>query len=377
MNITFMIGNGFDIGIGLKTRYEDFYKKYCVIQDDDNDNIKAFKEMLQKRDSEELLKIIDWADFETAFGQHSEDFTIKEKELYIERFEDFVSKFNAYLEAEEGNVDFSNEETIAETMKTAVTTYFHVREADRLEIEKTYNSISDKRIYNFVSFNYTRSIDNCARILASKLKGDNQRAVGKVAHIHGYIDLNMIMGVNDASQITNPDFANDADVINELVKPQQNTESRTRYESEVTSLINSSHIICVYGMSVGATDKKWWDIISKWLSGNTSRRLVILKYDKNYNSRFPHSQRRFTNEIVGRFLSYSDLASDKKEEIRSRIYIGANHNVFSMSLRKNDAVTEQDNNLAERVEALEEEMEKKISTDDVLVLNGGTSSGWE
>lgn len=376
MQITFLIGNGFDIGIGLKTRYEDFYKKYCVVTEDDNDNIRSYKEMLQKRDSEEMLKIIDWADFEIAFGQHSEEFKIEEKELYIERFEDFVSKFNAYLEAEEAAIDYTDENAIAETMKTAVTTYFHVRDGDKAEIEKTYNSIGDNRYYNFISFNYTRSIDTCARILEKKLVNDGKRNVGKIAHIHGYIDLNMIMGVNDASQITNPDFAQDPDVISEIVKPQQNIDARTRYENEVISIINSSHIICVYGMSIGATDKKWWNIISKWLTGNTSRRLVILKYDKRYNSRFIYTQRRITNNIVDRFLSYSDLSDDKKEEIKSRIYIGANHNVFSMNLRKENTA-ESDGNIVERVEALEEALDKKISVDDVLVLNGGTATGWE
>lgn len=144
MNITFLIGNGFDIGIGLKTRYEDFYQEYCHIAADDSDNIKAFKQMLKDRNSEEKRKIIDWADFETAFGQHSEDFTIAEKEMYIERFEDFISKFNAYLEKEEAVVDYADETLISETMKKAVTTYFHIRAGDKAEIEKIYNAIMEK-----------------------------------------------------------------------------------------------------------------------------------------------------------------------------------------------------------------------------------------
>lgn len=352
MNITFLVGNGFDIGIGLKTQYEDFYKEYCVVTKDDNKNIQEFKKMLQKRDTDDLLKIIDWADFEIAFGKHSEEFKIEEKELYIERFEDFVSKFNTYLETEENAADYTDENKIAETMKTAVTTYFHVRDRDKAEIQETYNKITDKRVYNFVSFNYTRSIDNCARILSNKLKSDNNRAVGRIAHIHGYIDFNMIMGVNDASQITNTDFANDIDVSSEIVKPQQNTDARTRYENEVISIINDSHTICIYGMSIGATDKKWWNIISKWLSGHPLRRLVILKYDKNYNSRFTYTQRKFTNDIVDKFLSYSDLEDDKKTEIKNRIYVGGNHNVFSMNLRKEDN-SEQNDNIVERVEVLE------------------------
>lgn len=335
MNITFLIGNGFDIGIGLKTRYEDFYQKYCNITNQDNDNIKAFKEMLKERNSEENCKIIDWADFETAFGQHSSDFSIEEKEIYLERFEDFISKFNAYLEEEEAVTDYSNEALISETMKNGVTQYFHIREGDKAEIQKIYNSTST-RVYNFISFNYTRTIDNCVKVLSKTLESEKNRAVGTVAHIHGYIDKNMIMGVNDPSQITNKHFATDNDIVQEIVKPQQNIDARTRYENEVGSIINSSDIICIYGMSIGATDKKWWNIISKWLSGNTSRRLVILTYDKNYNARFPHTQRRITNKAVDTFLSYSELSDDEKTKISSRIYVGCNHNVFSMELRKKE-----------------------------------------
>lgn len=32
MNITFLMGNGFDIGIGMPTQYEDFYEEYCKEQ---------------------------------------------------------------------------------------------------------------------------------------------------------------------------------------------------------------------------------------------------------------------------------------------------------------------------------------------------------
>ena len=42
MNITFLLGNGFDIGLGMPTRYEDFYKEYCKIvtgEDGDTENI--------------------------------------------------------------------------------------------------------------------------------------------------------------------------------------------------------------------------------------------------------------------------------------------------------------------------------------------------
>lgn len=30
MNITFLIGNGFDVGMGMKSRFSDFFPKYCA-----------------------------------------------------------------------------------------------------------------------------------------------------------------------------------------------------------------------------------------------------------------------------------------------------------------------------------------------------------
>ena len=37
MNITFLIGNGFDLNIGLATKYSDFLKKYTEPSGKDSD----------------------------------------------------------------------------------------------------------------------------------------------------------------------------------------------------------------------------------------------------------------------------------------------------------------------------------------------------
>ena len=41
MIITFLVGNGFDLACGLKTKYTDVYEKYCVTESS-NENIKNF-----------------------------------------------------------------------------------------------------------------------------------------------------------------------------------------------------------------------------------------------------------------------------------------------------------------------------------------------
>lgn len=346
MNVTFLLGNGFDIGIGLKTKYTDFYPEYCRNNLGDKQNIVEFKTLLMNDslgDNKDEEKIIDWSDFEKAFGQHSTDFSLNDKSLYIDRFEDFVMKFNSYLEEQERNVDYSDTEQIAQVMQRAVTTFHHIRLADRNALQRRIDQFDKSRRYRFISFNYTRTVDKCVNVLKENLRTNREASVGAIHHIHGYIDQAMIMGVNDASQISNPEFATDEDVVNEIVKPMQNQNARTDYERGVIATIKDSDFICVYGMSIGETDAKWWKQIAQWLSVNTGHMLVILKYEKDYNERFPFSQRRFTEPLLQSFLSYSDLSDKVKKQISSQIYIGINHNIFAMNLCKEKNISKQEN----------------------------------
>ena len=48
MNVTFLVGNGFDIGLGLKTRYSDFYEEYCKADKADSEAITKFKRTLRE-----------------------------------------------------------------------------------------------------------------------------------------------------------------------------------------------------------------------------------------------------------------------------------------------------------------------------------------
>ena len=144
----------------------------------------------------------------------------------------------------------------------------------------------------------------------------------------------MIVGVNDVSQIANPRFANDRDIISEIVKPVQNDEARTNYARKAKNIIDKSAIICIYGMSLGETDGFWWNYIADWLLKDKKRALVILRYEENYNKRFPFSQLKYVNPLIDRFLSFANMSEEIKEGIRDRIFVGINHNVFELDICK-------------------------------------------
>ena len=63
--ITFLIGNGFDLQVGLKTRYIDFYKIYCDIKNNDSDLITKFKKQILQDEAQGWKN---WSDFEFGMG---------------------------------------------------------------------------------------------------------------------------------------------------------------------------------------------------------------------------------------------------------------------------------------------------------------------
>ena len=91
-------------------------------------------------------------------------------------------------------------------------------------------------------------------------------------------------------------------------------------------------------MSLGDTDKKWWQHIFRWLSGDNGRYLVILTHSDKYNKKLPFTQTKVTNEIVGRFLSFSNSSDEIKNRVANQIFVGVNYDVFAMKLRKPDVV---------------------------------------
>ena len=89
MNITFLIGNGFDINLDLKTRYTDFYQYYVrQSAENESDAIKKFKQEITdfiKRDTNKKNDdSIDWRDLELALGKWTSNLNPEEVEpLYL------------------------------------------------------------------------------------------------------------------------------------------------------------------------------------------------------------------------------------------------------------------------------------------------------
>ena len=135
MNITFLVGNGFDIASGIDTSYGAFYKWYCD-QASEKEHINKFRKEI-KEDIKKGGK--NWADFELGLGQYTKHFTVENATEFLECYEDAHEMIIKFLEAEKFKFDLDRitEEDFA-SFKNGIINFY--QDLNPQEIN-TFNSI--------------------------------------------------------------------------------------------------------------------------------------------------------------------------------------------------------------------------------------------
>lgn len=334
MNITFFIGNGFDINLGLKTRYSDFYP-YFVNKSTESNMIKAW---LTK---DELL----WADLEEQLGKKICDVEESQKEKFYEDKAELDELLLEYLEQEQEKILTQNcEKKIAdEFARSLMTFYSNLSEADRASIASTCNLYrSEEFKYCFICFNYTNALDqivNITRRLRSPITthpgngSARNNSLDKVLHIHGTLNEEMILGVNDINQVNNNFFKNDEEFLDTFIKRRMNDGIGQRKTEHAKELIEDSHIICIFGMSIGNTDKMWWEEIVHWLKKSEYNKLIIFYkgYSDELNKKLPAKTIRLNNRLKRKLLEKGgmDINDPDIEKVKRKIFISYNANIFN------------------------------------------------
>ena len=165
MNITFLVGNGFDLNLGLDTQYSDFLETYTNTKANDTENIKWFKtEVLKDRGL--------WSAAERAFGACTSQFADcgLKADAYDECYEDFCINLAKYLQEQEKRVEKDGiNDKIEGSFPKALTSYLDgFREIPRTQIVNSTKTVGQGKVYNFISFNYTEILDKFVNIITKK-----------------------------------------------------------------------------------------------------------------------------------------------------------------------------------------------------------------
>ena len=334
MNLIFMIGNGFDKNLGLKTSYTEFYDYYVNLPSK-NEIIKKFKEDIKNEDYK------NWADLELGLGEYSVNCTAEEDYIYI--IKDVSKELKKYLE-------LVLEEHIYENPIEKIRDEFlnfkqYLSNANQAIYDKFVKKEQDLDI-NIINFNYTNTLE---RILKLKVpfQLNNKNIKGKTyysnvkqhIHIHGNLKDSMILGVNDYTQIKNKNMRT-TNVIENIVKPTMNMNAETLREYDCEKIISEANIVVIYGMSIGETDKCWWEKLMLRFSQDPSVLIIIVNYDGQieytFRQRFAYKKREFKNRLLN-YVTNNDCQSNENElktVIENRIIVEFNTEMFKFKVYK-------------------------------------------
>lgn len=347
MQITFLVGNGFDMATGLDTSYATFYKWYCQ-----QPSLKKHIERFKKEIADDVKTGgKNWADFEIGLGQYTSRFTVDQVGKFLECYEDAHEMIVKFLELQKDAFDFEHISDEALTFfKNGLLKFYQDLSPQEIKIfeEMLDSDKINNSVINFLSFNYTDTLDRVVEELSkAPLKQcpiangtRNMNVNKKIVHMHGTSTTYPVLGVDNETQIANQDFLSVPNFNEVLLKPQSVNAIGELWHSEAEELIFKSKIVGVFGMSIGESDAKWWNVILKWLKDNPTRRLIIFWYSKNPpNGISIYRKLEETQKAKTALCKHSALTPEEIKNISKRIHIAINtKNVLNLHLQRKNKV---------------------------------------
>lgn len=304
VQLTFILGNGFDTAIGMKTRYWDFYQWYVNQPDESTDDALIKKEISKYLDGENST----WADFEIALGQFTN--VITDKMRFIEVFQHARDSLIRYLSSEYKKRTAEN----ADFLKSATYCLIDLSQKitnDLPENQKSLFSVSKetKTTFNCISFNYTPVLRDGAQEMRNNAGGISNNngwwgtyEIGRTLNVHGQLDDYPILGVDNPSQIANESFRNDPDILQLMVKGEIDARLGRNWRKDAREIIADSDKIYVYGASLGDTDEYWWKALAGWFELNLEdHQLALYCHPDVTDTELKQKQELFVRNISKHF----------------------------------------------------------------------------
>ena len=329
--LTYMIGNGFDINLGLKTTYSEFIESYLKTESI-NEQINTFKNIIRNEIKEDPAT---WADAEMAFGKLTAAFSDKPKPgLYFNICqEDFCNALSEYLNKQQNRLTDellnANESKVNSINKSLVGIADGLRPVQRDTIMRELSNCGQGFDIYMLVFNYTSTLEKA--LGASKSPWGirrwnnttyNNRMLG-ITHPHGTIDQDMVFGVNDINQISCPEIFKDDEInLNAFIKEKTNETTGEYLEEKSVDILSKSDAVYIYGMSLGETDRRWWGRIIKLMKEKPHLCVIIADYKAPLPRVMNSGYERRKREVQDLMLSYDKtLSVEERDKLRERIFV--------------------------------------------------------
>lgn len=327
MNLLFVIGNGFDLQLGLPTSYHDFYQ-YYIKTPSSSEAIARLKKIISSDQQ-------NWSDLELALGKITADYS--DADSFCEVYDDIQTELQRYLLKLD---ELMQAGTLAVNSNTGILSdciaspEIHFSKEVRESIVSGYNEIfsidKHSQIYiHILTFNYTHTIEYLLPNphLPSHIPKNNS-VLSYLRHIHRDLSpsSSVWLGVDNDEQIQNESFQSNEDIRLRLIKPEILNEVSPFVFENITSTIFDADAICLFGVSLGDTDQTWVEKIGNKIANGTLT-MLFAKVDaafKTDNSRLVY-QRRYKKAFIEK-LKNLELSVDEK---RLKLYVEINSSIFT------------------------------------------------
>lgn len=325
-HVTFLIGNGFDLNLGLKTRYVDMYEDY-INSPSDTQDVEKLKSLL-RADSPGYET---WGDFEMAMARHAKAFD--NASSFVACVRDFRRYLSAYLMKQNAQFQelFAN---TSEGAKICVDEFNDsLRRFYREQTPNVTNAIQQSLAsingvsYNFIVFNYTTILDQV--VGARRARGGTGI---DLVHIHGRLGTDIVLGVDNTDQLKETPFTATPQVMRTFIKPMFNQSYDNARLKRAIEMIGESNVVCIYGMALGESDKMWRDLLVEWLKSDEDHHLVYYAYsEKDYSRSYPDEIMDDEDELKQQLLGRMSDDFSVVQQIIDRVHIPIGHRIFNFT----------------------------------------------
>ena len=351
MNITFLIGNGFDLRVGMKTSFADMYEKY-IAQSSASGTIQKFKGML----GSDAPKYKTWGDFEIAMAQNANKFD--DEDSFIECLRDFKLYMVSHLENEQRQ--FNQRMSVHKDVKSYCANEvsysideFYAGLRPNVIKEFVRLGVKNKPNYNFISFNYTTVFDSLLGLF-----------MPEPIHIHGKLGADIVLGADNLDQVKDLPYKISRRFNRAFIKPEFNKSYDNARLENAQSIIDNSGIICIYGMSLGKSDFSWTKRLKDWLFAYQNNHLVYFVYDKskfnksNWDAIIDEEEDRIAL-LLGRICD----SGEEMSRIFNQVHVPVGYDIFSIN-----KLLEVEKRKAEEDSRKKEEVRRRIAETNARIV---------
>lgn len=312
MNILYFIGNGFDLNLNMKTSYQDFLNFYKKIHNDSS-TIKEFKKEIDEN-------YLDWSDLEVNLGKYTEK--LESPACFEEIHTDLIDELANYLTSVQNTSLKSSLQQLdsKKFIKDLFMPESYMDVANSRSLKSYFETQHKSKDVNIVTLNYTNTIESILDLDKGKARHSSvlidtlssvteKRNIQQLLHLHGTLEENMALGVDNVEQVLHKEFKNNQDVTESIIKPLCNRVSAHAIDQDCNRLLANAHLICIFGSSIGKTDETWWKRIADQVKQRDCR-LIVFMHEPNLNKRRGQEKRKLARACWKRF-SDQELPDNK------------------------------------------------------------------